>query len=405
MCRVAHIQAVAVARTLRSGALLRLGPEPLSVSWSHPASGVAASGLGVAAEGLGTVEWLDGPPATLPPGPFFGGWAFDVERAWAGFDAERWFLPEVLGWWDGERTHLAAFGIAGTGRAPLEARLDRVSTVEPSAMPSCARRVGAAGDAERFRSLVDEALLAIAAGRAEKLVAARAIRVESDEPIAVRGLLKRLEARNPSARTFLLGGRDGSAFVGASPELLCEIRGGVAYAEALAGTAEAGAAAALLGSDKDLREHRFVVEAIREALAGFAQRVDHPDLPQARELPHLAHLFTPVRAVLRPGVDPLEVARALHPTPAVAGTPRREAMAWLRSREGFDRGWYTGVVGTFGPRGLTLAVGLRCARVLGRRADVYVGAGVVRGSSPAGEWLETERKARGLLQALGVADA
>ena len=120
------------------------------------------------------------------------------------------------------------------------------------------------------------------------------------------------------------------------------------------------------------------------------------------ELPAVVHLHTPIEAVLRPGVSPLSVARALHPTSAVAGTPRAEAIGFLRAHEGFERGWYAGAVGAIGPSRLTLAVGLRSALLSGSTARVFVGAGVVRGSTPDGEWIETERKASTMLAALGV---
>jgi salicylate biosynthesis isochorismate synthase/menaquinone-specific isochorismate synthase len=80
-------------------------------------------------------------------------------------------------------------------------------------------------------------------------------------------------------------------------------------------------------------------------------------------------------------------------------------MAWLREHEGFPRGWYAGVVGAMGPNQLTLAVALRSALLAGPTARLFVGAGIVEGSRPASEWLETERKARAMLPALGVHDA
>jgi salicylate biosynthesis isochorismate synthase len=395
---------VARSQPLRVGALLRLGPEPLSLCWSHPNAGQWACGLGVAGERTGDLEWLGPPPVVPPPGPFFGGWAFDSERAWSGYESERWFLPEVLGWWDGRRAVVAAFGPEGTSAAELDARLRAVCEVDALPGPLCARRVVDANERRSWTALVEAALEEIEAGRAQKLVAARAIRVESASPIQERLVLKALEARSPSCRVFLLRGGDGSAFIGASPELLCEARDGMFFAEALAGTGAPGAEAALLASTKERHEHQLVVDGIRERLQPFAYELEPSPKPGPRPLPNLVHLHTPIRATLKPGTDVLAVARALHPTPAVSGTPRAEAVRWLRAREGFSRGWYAGAVGALGPQGITLAVGLRCARVSGRFAELYVGAGVVQGSTANGEWLETERKAQSFLDALGVSD-
>lgn len=397
---------VGLVRPAEAGALLRIGPEPLSVAWSNASRGVHATGLGVAAESRtpsrAPVEWLGAAPPVPPPGPWFGGWAFDAERAWAGFDAERWVLPEVLAWWDGRRAWIAAFGPAGSDASVLEARLRRVEEVEPftGALVAAAR----SRPRDAWDGLMGRALEAIGRGAFDKLVLARVIDVECEQPFVERAVLKALEARHSRCWTFLVRGRDGRAFVGATPETLCEVHGTELMADALAGTAAPGQGAALLDSNKDRREHAAVVEGIREALGPLVAALDIPSAPVVKTLANVDHLHTPIRAALRPAVEALEVARALHPTPAVAGRPRAEAVAWLRAHEGFSRGWYSGAVGAAGPSGLTLSVALRAALLSGRRAEVFVGAGVVAGSTAEAEWLETARKARAVLPALGVHD-
>lgn len=393
-------QYVGLARPAHLGALLRLGPEPLSLAWSNPSRGVHATGLGVAGEGGGDVSWLGAPPAAAPPGPWFGGWAFDAARGWPGFGAEQWLLPEVLGWWDGRQSWVAAFGPVGTPASALAARLDAVREVEP--FTGALEATLAAGDRAAWARRVAAALEAIAAGRLEKVVLARGIDVTCARDLPERAVLKALEARHPQCWSFLLRGRDGRAFVGASPEVLCTVEGATLHADALAGTGAAGHGEALLSSEKERREHAAVVQGITASLAPYAVEVHGPPSPVVKRLSNVDHLFTPVVATLRPGVRALDVARALHPTPAVAGSPRAAALAWLREHEGLDRGWYAGAVGALGPAGLTLAVALRSALLDGPRARVFVGAGLVAGSTAEAEWEETERKARAVLPALGV---
>lgn len=393
---------VGIARPVEMGALVRLGPQPLSVAWSNLSRQVQASGVGVAGEGGGEVEWLSAVPPGGPPGPWFGGWAFDERCPWPGFDFERWILPEVLAWWDGRAQWQAAFGPRGTSVAALEARLAQVRRVAPLGSVSPASR--SPGDAEAWAGLVTSALAAIEAGRFSKVVVARVIDVVGSEPLPERAILKALEARHPQCWTFLLRGRDGRAFVGASPETLCESSEQIFFTEALAGTSAFGQGGTLLRSDKERREHASVVDGIREALTPYAANVEHPETPQVKVLANVDHLMTPVRARLKGGVDPLAVAKALHPTPAVAGRPRQPSLEWLLGHEGFARGWYAGVVGAMGPERLTLAVALRSALLDGQRASVFVGSGIVEGSQASSEWLETERKARAMLPALGVTD-
>lgn len=388
---------MSVTRFASHGALLRLGPEPLSVVWVNPSRGIWMVGLGLCGEGGGDVR-LD---VDLPAGPWFGGWGFDARQTWPGFDQERWILPEVLAFWDGARTRVVAFGSEGTSPQALEARLEAVHEVEPVVERALMSRNSS--DSGAYQALVRRGLQTIDEGRCSKLVLARAIDVESAATIPERAVLKALEARNPTCWTFLVRGRDGSAFMGASPELLCEAEGSRFSTDALAGTSAVGEEAELLRSDKDRREHQAVVDDLRARLDAFSTRLDHPATPQVKRLPNVVHLHTPVTATLRDGVSPLEVAKALHPTPAVAGAPRERALEFLQQHEGFARGWYAGAVGAGGPSKLTLAVGLRSAHVHGARARVFVGAGVVKGSTPDAEWLETERKAATMLAALGVA--
>lgn len=400
---LARTQYVGLARPAAIGALLRLGPEPLSLCWSNPSRSLHVTGLGVAGEGGGDVSWLSPAPPHSPPGPWFGGWAFEAQRPWAGFDPERWILPEVLAWWDGGQPWMAAFAREGTSVAALEKRLEAVREVEPftGTVESRAR----AGSRDGWTRKVDAALLAIAAGTFDKVVLARVIEIECAREFSERAVLKALEARHPQCWSFLVRGRDGRAFVGASPETLCESAGEFFSTDALAGTAAGGQGGGLLRSDKDRREHLAVVEGIRESLGPFALELSAAAEPTVKVLANVDHLFTPIRAKVKPGVRPLDLARVLHPTPAVAGRPRAEALAWLRANEGFDRGWYAGAVGAMGPAGVTLAVALRSALISGARAQVFVGAGLVAGSTAGDEWLETERKARAMLPALGVHDA
>ncbi|MBI5546305.1 MAG: chorismate-binding protein [Deltaproteobacteria bacterium] len=392
---------VTLSRAAKAGTpLVLVGPGPLSVAWMHPEEQVDAVGLGVAGEGIGPLCRIGEAPPVAPPGPFFGGWAFDAARPWKGFAAERWVLPEVLGHWDGQRTWLSAFGPQGTSEAELAARLDEVEEVAIPALQPSARRLPE--DPSPFHALVAQALEELEQGRTRKLVVARSIEVEADAPWSERQVLASLVARFPSCRTFLLRGSDGSAFLGASPELLCEVRGALVRAEALAGTAAPGKGARLLSSAKDRREHETVAAHVRAVLGRFVSELRMPDEPGLRQLANVVHLHTPAEGLLRAGASAFDLSRALHPTPAVAGVPIAGALEWLRQKEGFARGWYAGVVGAAGPDAVVLAVALRSALLHQTRASVFVGAGVVEGSTPRGEWLETERKARALLPALGV---
>lgn len=267
-------------------------------------------------------------------------------------------------------------------------------------------------DEEGWRRQVAAAHAAIAASRLHKVVLVRRTVVVMDAPPDAATLLRRLRSTDEGLYRF--GFRLGeAAFVGASPELLVARRGQTVWSEALAASiprpssADAGTegalAASLLGDPKQRWEHALVVDAVRRSLAPVCRTLDLPDEPEVRVLPHLLHLSTPIRGELAAPVALGELARLLHPTPAVGGEPTDAALAFLERHEPSPRGWFAGPVGriTAGGDG-ELAVALRSAVVRGREAHVYAGAGIVAASDAAAELAETRAKARTCLAALGV---
>ncbi|HEY8432577.1 MAG TPA: isochorismate synthase, partial [Sandaracinaceae bacterium] len=218
-------------------------------------------------------------------------------------------------------------------------------------------------------------------------------------------ILARASERYPT--TFRFGLRFGRAcFVGATPERLFVKRGRSIVTEAIAGSVAAGpdAERALLASDKDRREHAFVVAHVLERLAPLCEALSAPSEPSVRRLPNVLHLHTPIRGTLRPGVSAPALAAALHPTPAVCGVPAGAALAHLAEHEAHPRGWYAGPVGWIDAEGdAELVVALRSGVVRGASAWLYAGGGIVEGSELDAEWAESELKLRPLLDAIGGA--
>jgi menaquinone-specific isochorismate synthase len=238
------------------------------------------------------------------------------------------------------------------------------------------------------------ALALIGAGAAEKIVLAREIAIEADAPFDLRAVLETLHATQPGCVVYADGG-----FVGASPELLVRRTGDAIVARPMAGTGLR--AAELVRSEKDAREHRFVVDAVCEALTPACAEVV-ADGPTPVALTDLTHLATTITARLRdPETSAVDLALALHPTPAVAGTPRAAAMAAIRRLEPAPRDLYAGPCGWVDARGDgAFVVALRGAQIDGPRARLHAGAGIVAGSDAAAEWAETRAKLEPMLRAL-----
>jgi menaquinone-specific isochorismate synthase len=193
--------------------------------------------------------------------------------------------------------------------------------------------------------------------------------------------------------------------VGASPELLVRRTGDLGESRPGAGTTVADSDEALLAlaaSVKDTREHRFVVDGIVDALDARCRDLSVAATPEVAVFGPVAHLATPIRGHLHdPAPSALDVARWLHPTPAVGGTPRTAALDAIRALEGFDRGRYAGPVGWVDARGDgEWAIALRGAELDGTRARLVAGAGIVAGSEPDAEWAETQAKLEPMLREL-----
>ncbi len=297
------------------------------------------------------------------------------------------------------------YGMSDTGALPVGLEEAKVEGRDARATTESLqfREVG------DFRAAVAKALERISRGDLRKIVLARAQDVVSETPFHPLEMLNGLRQRFPDCHAFSHSAGRGVSFIGATPERLVKVSGGVLETEALAGSIRRGAtasedaalASALLRSEKDVREQRQVLEDIVARLAPLGVAPEFSAQPQVRRLANVQHLQTPIRAQLPEGVRVLDVVAAMHPTPAVGGNPRAVAVPLIRELEGFPRGLYAGAIGWLDARGGgEFFVGIRSALVEGSHARVFAGAGVVSGSTPDKEFAETELKFGAVLGAL-----
>lgn len=275
--------------------------------------------------------------------------------------------------------------------------------------PSAPQRAEEAGGAGSYQRAVTQALAEIARGDYQKVVLARALKYTTAEEFHPMGVLNHLRRRYPDCYSFSIANGKGQSFIGATPERLVRVTAGRMHTTALAGSAARGESAsedaalaqALLHSDKDLREHRLVLDAIVNQLRDLNLKLEYAPQPRLLGLANVHHLHTPISANLPPETHILDLVARLHPTPAVGGEPQAPALAAIARLEPFPRGLYAGPQGWVDHRGGgEFFVGLRSALIDGRSATAYAGAGVVAGSEPEKEFAETELKFKALLEAL-----
>jgi len=257
---------------------------------------------------------------------------------------------------------------------------------------------------EDFRQAVRQAIGHLDQGHANKVVLARDLVARSLQSADWRQAIQRLADRYPDTHTFAIDG-----LVGASPETLVRLRHGTLHTRVLAGSRARGGneredqrmADELYRSSKDLDEHRFAVHSAVEALKTLTPHVVADELPFTLKRPNLWHLATDIAATLPETATGLDAVAALHPTAAVAGSPTATALELINQLEPFDRGRYAGPVGWVDHRGDgEWAIALRCAQwSTDGTITAYAGAGIVPGSDPESELLETRLKFQPIIDA------
>lgn len=249
-----------------------------------------------------------------------------------------------------------------------------------------------------------------------KVVLARAFEVTLPEPLDLKALLGQLIAHNP--RRYVFHANVGAAFgtpralIGASPALLVRKRDVEVTTHPLGGSAprsrdvveDRERGASLLRCPKNRREHAYVVEAMASALSPFCTDLSVPRDPTLVQTENLWHLGSKIVGRLADArLSSLALISALHPTPAVCGTPPLLARAAIHDIEGCERDFFGGAVGYCDAAGDgEWALSIRCAQITPGLARLYAGAGIVSGSIPEIELEETSLKLNTVLRALGM---
>lgn len=314
------------------------------------------------------------------------------------------FIPLSVQWHDS----LLFF----TGQAPERPRISSyhvLSVPEPAA----------------FQEGVNRLLELISQKKLHKAVLSRTLDITLPHALSIPHILNHLAYHHSHGYTFAVplapelshtSSPDAVAstrtLFGASPELLITKKGQRIKGNPLAGSAARSAdpvedqrrAAALLSSAKDRNEHAIVIDAVASALQPYCSKLEVPAEPSLIHTNAMWHLSTEINGILKDdSVTSLDLALAMHPTPAICGTPTDAARDAIQAIEPFDRGFYSGAVGWSDANGDgEWAVTIRCAETEGTLLRVFAGAGIVSGSNAEAELAETSAKFRTILAAMGL---
>ena len=263
-----------------------------------------------------------------------------------------------------------------------------------------------------FTAAVERAKEYIQAGDIIQVVLSQ--RFETDYTGTPFQLYRALRAVNPSPYMFLLETGD-FTLVGASPEIHVRCEDGRVEVRPIAGTRPRGASelednqleAELLADPKERAEHIMLVDLGRNDIGRVCNfgSVQVPELMVIERYSHVMHIVSDVLGELHPDFDAFDVMRVTFPAGTVSGAPKIRAMQIIEELEKTRRGAYAGAIGYFSFSGnLDCCIGIRTAVLHGGKAYVQAGAGLVQDSIPEMEYEETRNKARGLLQAISLAE-
>ncbi len=360
------------------------------------------------------IERGDAPPMAGPV--LLGGFRFDphtpATEAWSEYPHGLLVLPEWMLTNKNGRSWLTV-NLMVRPHVDEDALLRSFCSELPPARPAAKERLSLSvrnlRPADKWKAAVDRTAVAAQSGRVEKVVLARAVLAQAAAPLQPAVVLERLREAYPRCMVFAVARRD-KCFLGATPERLVSMHDGEVNAACLAGSRRRGwdeqedarLGAELLASGKDLAEHEVVVRMLTRTLREECGEAYAPERPDLVKLPNVQHLYTPVTSCARGGQTVLDLVRALHPTPALAGMPRDDALDLIRVEESLDRGWYGAPVGWMNGRGEgEFHVAIRSGLLEGNRATLYAGCGIVAGSDPDAEYEESRLKLQPLIAALG----
>ncbi|WP_174734907.1 isochorismate synthase [Mesobacillus harenae] len=246
-------------------------------------------------------------------------------------------------------------------------------------------------------------------GPLKKVVLARELRLHFNDEVLAEGVLSHLLTEQSDSFVFAFES-NGDCFIGASPERLVKKEGEHLFTACLAGSIARGKTPkldkalgeSLLKDQKNIIEHQYVVDMIKEAMSETCDEVILPEQPKLMKMRDIQHLYTPVLGINRKNSSLLDIVERLHPTPALGGLPKEAAVKKIREVERLDRGFYAAPIGWLDYRDSgEFAVAIRSGLLQGNEASLFAGCGVVADSDAESEYKETNIKFRPMLTALG----
>ncbi len=241
-----------------------------------------------------------------------------------------------------------------------------------------------------YIKFINETINNIHSSELEKVVCSSVFNVKLNSESCIE-YFKKLIQLNHDAFCYLFYHPDTGVWIGASPEKLLNLNNNVITTFALAATKKDMNQS---WTDKEFREQKIVEEQIVTDLEGVCTNIERGAL-QTVKAGNLYHLKSVIKAQTKKSSS--ELIKLLHPTPAIAGTPKNEAISYINKMENYNRSFYTGFMGLFEKNSCDIYVNIRCAKIVDDNLTIYVGGGITKDSNASDEWNEIVNKSQTML--------
>ena len=227
----------------------------------------------------------------------------------------------------------------------------------------------------------------------QKIVIGSRLILKTNKVLNLVSILKKLRKNQPNSCIYVWKRNNKDITFGASPEKLFSFNNNLLSLEAVAGTASSNFdQTILLNNQKDLLEHKFVIDYLLDCLNQL--KIDQYTIERLKVIKFgdVSHLFTEINSEIE-GICPFMLLEYLHPSPAVCGIPKKEALFWIKNIEVFDRGNYAAPIGWIDSSGNSdFRVAIRGSRFIDNKIEITAGSGIVRGSTYENEIEEINLK-------------
>jgi isochorismate synthase len=252
-----------------------------------------------------------------------------------------------------------------------------------------------------FCNLVSKAIKKIETSSILKIVTSRTLKKEIPNNFSIINTFHKMSKKYTDAFVYLISTKESGTWMGASPEILLKEEDNSYYTMSLAGTQKYYSEIHIdhyKWTNKEIQEQKIVTEYIDNILIdnNLDYEETQPFNVKAGNVIHLRSDFK-IKSINNHSKFN-KLLKELHPTPAVCGLPKIEALSFIIENELHDRDFYTGFLGTINiDKKSHLRVNLRCMEFSKDSIILYLGCGINKDSNPEKEWFETEIKAETLL--------